>query len=176
MVQVQHSITPPECQIKDFVWAIYESRSITLLMHHVSCRTRVHIVVQVGVSLFVAQVRVLSIVAQVHVSYDTAVYIVAQVGVSLDTIRRVALRHPPFHALLFGNSMFTSCSILSQLTTIAKYKVIKTFFTVLLCIRLCVCPQLKRCSYCKHCLQGSLCRFVGPSAPVLPCSSSVGSV
>ena len=47
-------------------------------MHHVSCRTRVHIVVQVGVSLFVAQVRVLSIVAQVHVSYDTAVYIVAQ--------------------------------------------------------------------------------------------------
>ena len=42
---------------------------------------------------------------EVFVSYDTAVYIVAQVGVSLDTIRRVALRHPPFHALLYGNSM-----------------------------------------------------------------------
>ena len=68
--------------------------------------TAVFIVAQVGVSLFVAQVCVSSIVAQVHVSYDTAVYIVAQVGVSLDTIRRVALRHPPFHALLFGNSMF----------------------------------------------------------------------
>ena len=66
-------------------------------MHQVSCRTRVHIVVQVFVSLILAQVRG---------SYDTAVYIVAQVGVSLDTIRRVALRHPPFHALLFGNSMF----------------------------------------------------------------------
>ena len=86
--------------------------------------TAVYIVAQVGVSLFVAQVCDSSIVAQVHVSYDTAVYIVAQVGVSLDTIRRVALRHPPFHALLFGNS----CSILSQLTTIAKYLVITTFF------------------------------------------------
>ena len=58
--------------------------------------------------------------AQVVVSsmYDTAVYIVAQVGVSLDTIRRVALRHPPFHALLFGNSILMF-NTLSQLTTIA---------------------------------------------------------
>ena len=52
----QHSITPPESQIKDFVWAIYESTSIKLQMHHVSCGTRFHIVVQVGVSLFIAQV------------------------------------------------------------------------------------------------------------------------
>ena len=145
--------------------------------------TAVYIVAQVGVSLFEAQVSV-SYDTTVYMAapcsseciiYDKAVYIVAQVGVSLDTIRRVALRHPPFHALLFGNSMFTSCSILSQLTTIAKYKVIITFFlTVLLCIisSIRVCPQLKRCSYCKQC---SLYRFVEPSAPVLPCSSSVGN-
>ena len=52
VVLVRHSITPQESQIKDFVWAIYESTSITLQMHHVSCGTRV----QVCVSLFIAQV------------------------------------------------------------------------------------------------------------------------
>ena len=59
---------------------------------------------KVRVSYMIQQF-ILLLNAQVFVSYDTAVYIVAQVGVSLDTIRRVALRHPPFHALLFGNSM-----------------------------------------------------------------------
>ena len=59
---------------------------------------------EVFVSYMIPQI-ILLLNAQVFVSYDTAVYIVAQVGVSLDTIRRVALRHPPFHALLFGNSM-----------------------------------------------------------------------
>ena len=57
-------------------------------------------------SMYDTAVYIVAQCSSIFIIYDTAVYIVAQVGVSLDTIRRVALRHPPFHALLFGNSMF----------------------------------------------------------------------